>query len=99
MRFYTTQHQFYCGIDVHARTMDVCILDQGGESVVHRQLKASPDALLKAIAPYRNDRVIAVEGMFTWDLARRLLCPRRPPFRPRPCPLYAGHPWRPGQQR
>jgi hypothetical protein len=21
MRFYTKQHQFYCGIDLHARTM------------------------------------------------------------------------------
>jgi hypothetical protein len=36
MRFYTTQHQFYCGIDLHARTMYVCILDQCGEIVVHR---------------------------------------------------------------
>jgi hypothetical protein len=24
MRFYTKQHPFYCGIDLHARTMDVC---------------------------------------------------------------------------
>ena len=30
MRFYTTQHPFYCGIDLHARTMYVCILDQAG---------------------------------------------------------------------
>ena len=30
MRFYTTQHPFYCGIDRHARTMYVCILDQNG---------------------------------------------------------------------
>ena len=31
MRFYTNQHPFYCGIDLHARTMYVCILDQSGE--------------------------------------------------------------------
>jgi transposase len=29
-------------------------------------MKASPDALLKAIAPYRDDMVIAVECIFTW---------------------------------
>jgi transposase len=46
--------------------MYVCILDQQGEIVLHRNLKASPDALLKAIAPYRDDLVIAVECMFTW---------------------------------
>ena len=28
MRFSTIQHQCYCGIDLHARTMYVCILDQ-----------------------------------------------------------------------
>jgi hypothetical protein len=27
MRFYTKQHQFYCSIDLHARTMYVCIMD------------------------------------------------------------------------
>ena len=26
MRFYTNQHPFYCGIDVHARSMYVCIV-------------------------------------------------------------------------
>ena len=27
MRFYQCKHQFYCGVDLHARTMQVCILD------------------------------------------------------------------------
>jgi transposase len=66
MRFYTKQHQFYCGIDLHARTMYVCILSQDGEVVLHRNIPASPDALLKAIAPYRDDIVSAVECIFTW---------------------------------
>ena len=66
MRFYTKQHPFYCGIDLHARTMYVCILSQDGEVMLHRNMKASPDALLKAIAPYRDDMVIAVECIFTW---------------------------------
>ena len=66
MRFYTKQHPFYCGIDLHARTMYMCILRQDGEVVLHRNMPASPDALLKAIAPYRDDRVIAVECIFTW---------------------------------
>ena len=66
MRFYTQQHQFYCGIDLHARTMYVCILNPAGDIVVHRNMKASPDALLKVIAPYRADVVVAVECIFTW---------------------------------
>src|SRR5215471_21151262 len=66
MRFYTTQHPFYCGIDLHARTMYIGILDQGGEVLVHRNMKTDPDAFLKAIAPYRPGLVVAVECMFTW---------------------------------
>src|ERR671925_1838992 len=66
MRFYTTQHPFYCGIDLHARTMYVCILDQSGEVLVHRNMKTEPDIFLKAIAPYRQGIVVAVECMFTW---------------------------------
>jgi transposase len=65
-RFYTTQHQFYGGIDLHARSMYVCVLNQDGEIVVHRNMKTSPDALLKVIAPYRAELVIAVECVFTW---------------------------------
>jgi transposase len=66
MRFYSKQHRYYCGIDLHARTMYVCILDQGGEMLLHRNMKTSPDALLKAIAPYRDHIVVAAECMFTW---------------------------------
>jgi transposase len=66
MRFYSKQHRYYCGIDLHARTMYVCILDQGGEILLHRNMKTSPDALLKAIAPYRDHIVVAAECMFTW---------------------------------
>jgi transposase len=66
MRFYTTQHPFYCGIDLHARTMDVCILDQAGETRLHRNMPATPEALLKAIAPSREQIVLAAECMFTW---------------------------------
>jgi hypothetical protein len=65
-RFYPNQHPLYCGIDLHAHTMYVCLLRQDGEVVLHRNRPARPDALLKAIAPYRDDMVIAVECIFTW---------------------------------
>lgn len=66
MRFYTKSHASYCGIDLHARTMYVCILDQDGEIMLHRNMKTTPEAFLRAIAPYRDDIVVAVECMFTW---------------------------------
>jgi transposase len=66
MKFYTKQHNYYCGIDLHARSMYVCILDSKGQVKLHKNLKTSPDALMKAIKPYLDGLVIAVECMFSW---------------------------------
>jgi transposase len=66
MRFYTQQHQFYCGIDLHARTMYLCVLNQEGEVLLHRNMRAAPEPFLQAIAPYREDLVVCVECIFTW---------------------------------
>jgi transposase len=66
MRFYTHNHSFYCGIDLHARTMHVCILDQAGAVVVDRNLAAEPKEFLRVIGPYRDGIVVGVECMFAW---------------------------------
>jgi hypothetical protein len=34
MRFYNHQHRFYCGVDLHARTLSLHILDRVGSSKV-----------------------------------------------------------------
>jgi transposase len=80
MRFYTKQHKAYCGIDLHARTMDVCILTQDGEILLHRNMKARPETFLQAIAPYREDRVVAVECIFPWYWLADLCAPQELPF-------------------
>lgn len=41
MRFYTKPHQWYCGIDLHARTMYVCILSWDGEIGPYRNMKTT----------------------------------------------------------
>lgn len=66
MRFYTKQHKYYCGIDLHTKKMYVCILDAGGEVVLHRNIKTDREAFLNVIKPFREDIVVAVECMFTW---------------------------------
>jgi len=66
MKFYTTTHQYYCGIDLHARVMYLCIISSDEETVLHKNMKAEPEAFLKAIQPYRSDIVVGVECIFTW---------------------------------
>ena len=40
MRFYQQQHRFYCGVDLHARSMHVCIVDGDGQIQVHKNIDA-----------------------------------------------------------
>jgi transposase len=80
MRFYTNQHQFYCGIDLHARSMYVCILSHDGEILLHRNMKAAPEPFLRAVAPYREGLVVAVECIFTWYWLAALCAQQGIPF-------------------
>jgi len=66
LRFYTKQHVHYCGIDLHARSLYLCILNQEGETLIHRQLPCDREKLLKTLAPYREDLAVAVECLFCW---------------------------------
>ncbi len=75
MNFYAKQHRHYCGVDLHARTMYVCIIDAQGNVLKERNIRTDPEAFLKTVAEYREDLVVAVECMFTWywlaDLCER----------------------------
>src|SRR6266436_4693315 len=80
MRFYTKQHRYYCGIDLHARSMYVCILDPQGEILLHRNMPCAPELFLKAVAPYREDMAVAVECIFTWYWLADLCSKENIPF-------------------
>jgi len=66
MRFYTKQHKHYCGIDLHTDKMYVCILDQEGNIVLHRNMKTMPKTFMRSIEPFRDDIVVSAECMFAW---------------------------------
>jgi transposase len=60
--------------------MYVCILSQEGEILLHRHMKAAPEPFLKAIAPYREGLVVAVECIFTWYWLADLCAEQGIPF-------------------
>jgi len=80
MRFYTKQHPFYCGIDLHARLLAVCIVDQAGAVVLQTQIAADKQLLLQTLAPYRPDVVVAVECLFAWYWVADLCAAEKIPF-------------------
>jgi transposase len=80
MRFYNQQHRFYGGVDLHARTLSLCILDSAGAIVLHQTLPASPDAFLRAGAPFRDGLAVACECMFAWYWLADLCLEEKIPF-------------------
>jgi len=66
MKVYNEQHAYYCGIDLHARMMYVCILDNTGKKVYHKNIPCKPERFLQVIAPFRKDIVVGVECIFSW---------------------------------
>jgi transposase len=66
MRLYQKPHRAYCGVDLHARSMYVCVLDPQGQVLLHEDLPADPDRFLEAVAPFRDGLVVACECMFAW---------------------------------
>lgn len=66
MIFYTHSHPYYCGIDLHSRSLYVCILDHDGQTLAHREIKANPESLFQILEPYIGNIIVGVECMHCW---------------------------------
>jgi transposase len=80
MRYYTGHHQYYCGVDLHARTMYLCIVNQADEILSHREIPTKAELFLDKLSPYREDVVVSVEGIFTWYWVADLCAAEKIPF-------------------
>jgi len=66
MNFYNNTYPYYCGIDLHARSLYVCIISQAGNTCLHKEISANPDELQQLLAPYIGNIVVGVECMHCW---------------------------------
>jgi len=66
MNFYNNTHPYYCGIDLHARILYVCIIDNDGNTLVHKEISDCPQKLLTILEPYIGNIVVGVECMHCW---------------------------------
>jgi len=80
MRFYPRAHRFYCGIDLHARSLHLCILDEDGAVALDKNIPARPESVLKALAPFRADVVVGAECMYAWYWLADLCAREQIPF-------------------
>ena len=80
MRFYVGKHNHYCGIDLHTRSMYVCVVDHEGRVLLHKNLPAEPAALLAALLPFRDRLAVAAECMHCWYWVADLCAEEEIPF-------------------
>jgi hypothetical protein len=59
MRFYNS-HRFYCGVELHARRMYLCILDQAGETLLHRRFPADREPSSQVVSRFGTSDGMAV---------------------------------------
>lgn len=57
---------FYCGIDLHARNLFICVIDQEGHKVAEKRLKNYMNTILDFLSPYLHNLNVAVESTLNW---------------------------------
>src|SRR2546423_3239064 len=58
--------RFYAGVDLHARSLFLSILDRDGQERFARNLPAAPAPFLKAVQPFRDGLLVACECVHPW---------------------------------
>jgi transposase len=68
MRFFTppADTRFYAGVDLHARSLFLAVLDRDGLARFGRSLPAAPQPFLRAVQPFRAGLVVGCECMHCW---------------------------------
>ncbi len=67
MKYYNQQHSFYAGIDLHAKTLHVCVLDHNGEKRLHKNFQCrDTESFLEELQPFRQNLVVGCESNFNW---------------------------------
>ncbi len=66
MEYASVSTEFYCGVDLHARTMYVTVMDRAGELVVRQNMKNDFTKLVHVLEPFLPTVSVGVESTFNW---------------------------------
>jgi transposase len=58
--------RFYAGVDLHARTLFLAVLDRDGRTRFGRNLPAAPEPFLRAVEPFRDGLLVGCECVHPW---------------------------------
>ena len=57
---------FYCGIDLHAKKSQLCIIDKDGKKVKEGNLNNDLSLILEFLEPFGKDVHIVIESTINW---------------------------------
>jgi transposase len=66
MEYVHVNKKHYCGIDLHADVMYVCVLDKDGAVRFHHELPTDFERLLKHLKPFLSSVAVCAESTFNW---------------------------------
>jgi transposase len=68
MRYAQINSKYVCGIDIHARNMYACVMNEKGEILFHRNMRTDFDQFKKKMIPFLSDMTVGVEStyMYYW---------------------------------
>lgn len=66
MNYVRVKKRYYCGIDLHADVMYVCVLSRTGNVEFHHEMPTDFNRLLKHLKPYLSSIAVCAESTFNW---------------------------------
>jgi len=57
---------YVCGIDLHAKTLSVCIMNLIGKIIKRITLKCDKKAIIDFLSPWKGDITVGVESTYNW---------------------------------
>lgn len=76
MRYYSQPHQYYCGIDLHTKSMFCHVTNAQHQTLAEKNLPCTEEAFLEFIRAFKDDLVVGCECIFSWywlaDLCQRI---------------------------
>lgn len=67
MDFHKNDAKYHCGVDLHAKSIYVCVMEQTGNILLHREFKTDPVLFKeKIINRFGSNLVVAVESTYNY---------------------------------
>jgi transposase len=66
MNFVQLSRKYYCGIDLHSKSMILCVVAADGKILMTKHIMNCIAEVLKALKPFARSLVIGVESTFNW---------------------------------